>query len=64
MQALITSASEWYNIYGISGIDASLLYLFIESFDELKTLKRELKAWESMFERKHSRKPNKVDTQL
>ena len=32
----------------------------IESLDELTCLKRELKAWESMFERKHARKPSKV----
>ncbi|CAB4025820.1 ATP-dependent DNA helicase Q4, partial [Paramuricea clavata] len=32
-----------------------------KSRDELKCLKRELKAWESMFERKHDRKPSKDD---
>ena len=37
-----------------------LLVFFIESLDELKCLKGELKAWESMFERKHGRRPNKV----
>ncbi len=26
----------------------------------LQSLKKELKGWESMFERKHSRKPSKV----